>query len=97
MNLEVRTTSRFLLWPNYLSKMKLKFSIFGIVSKRWRKHPALNGLMFHTDLLAFSIPSLTKDHGVDQSTLRKGNSLDAGLMEGFFGMLKREIFYGFKT
>ena len=27
---------------------------------------------------------------------RKGNSLDDGLMEGFFGILKREIFYGFE-
>ncbi|WP_333491294.1 IS3 family transposase [Lactobacillus panisapium] len=28
---------------------------------------------------------------------RKGNSLDDGLMEGFFGILKREMFYGFET
>lgn len=27
---------------------------------------------------------------------RKGNSLDDGLMEGFFGILKREMFYGFE-
>jgi putative transposase len=25
---------------------------------------------------------------------RLGNSLDDGLMEGFFGILKREMFYG---
>ena len=25
---------------------------------------------------------------------RLGNSLDGGLMEGFFGILKREMFYG---
>lgn len=27
---------------------------------------------------------------------RKGNSLDDGLMEGFFGILKREMWYGFE-
>ena len=27
---------------------------------------------------------------------RKGNSLDDGLMAGFFGILKREMFYGFE-
>ena len=27
---------------------------------------------------------------------RKGNSLDDGLMEGFFGILKRGMFYGFE-
>ncbi len=27
---------------------------------------------------------------------RKGNSLDDGLMEGFFGILKREMFYSFE-
>ncbi|WP_331282616.1 IS3 family transposase, partial [Lactobacillus delbrueckii] len=30
----------------------------------------------------------------DQSMSRLGNSLDDGLMEGFFGILKREMFYG---
>lgn len=28
--------------------------------------------------------------------LRKDNSHDGGIMEGFFGILKREIFYGFE-
>lgn len=27
---------------------------------------------------------------------RKGNSLDDGLMEGFLGILKREMWYGFE-
>ena len=37
-----------------------------------------------------------KNHGISQSMSRKGNSLDDGLMEGFFGILKREMFYGFE-
>ena len=36
------------------------------------------------------------NHGISQSMSRKGNSLDDGLMEGFFGILKREMFYGFE-
>ena len=48
----------------------------------WHKHPALNGLVFHTD------------HGIDQSMSRKGNSLDDELMESFFSILKRKMFYG---
>lgn len=39
---------------------------------------------------------MLKNHGVSQSMSRKGNSLDDGLMEGFFGILKREMFYGFE-
>ena len=34
-----------------------------------------------------------KDHGVIQSMSRKGNSMDDGLMENFFGLLKTEMFY----
>ena len=34
-----------------------------------------------------------KDHGVIRSMSRKGNSMDNGLMENFFGLLKTEMFY----
>lgn len=37
-----------------------------------------------------------KNHGIDQSMSRKGNSLDDGLMEGFFGIIKWEMFYSFE-
>ena len=33
------------------------------------------------------------EHGITQSMSRKGNSLDNGLMENFFGLIKTEIFY----
>ncbi|WP_348635629.1 IS3 family transposase [Lactobacillus sp. ESL0701] len=66
----------------------------------WQKHPALNGLVFHTDqgwqYQHASFQAWLKNHGVEQSMSRKGNSLDDGLMEGFFGILKREMFYGFE-
>lgn len=71
-----------------------------MLRQAWRKHPALNGLVFHTDQgWQYQHPQFQawlKDHGIDQSMSRKGNSLDDGLMEGFFGILKREMFYGFE-
>lgn len=35
--------------------------------------------------------------GIRPSMSRKGNSLDNGMMESFFGILKSEMFYGFET
>lgn len=35
-----------------------------------------------------------KNFGARQSMSRKGNSLDNGLMECFFGLIKSEMFYG---
>ena len=71
-----------------------------MLRQAWRKHPALNGLIFHTDQgWQYQHPQFQawlKNHGISQSMSRKGNSLDDGLMEGFFGILKREMFYGFE-
>ena len=74
--------------------------IMGMLKQAWRKHPALNGLIFHTDQgWQYQHPKFQawlKDHGIEQSMSRKGNSLDDEVMEGFFGILKREMFYGFE-
>ena len=71
-----------------------------MLRKAWDKHPALNGLIFHTDqgwqYQHSQFQAWLKNHGISQSMSRKGNSLDDGLMEGFFGILKREMFYGFE-
>ena len=71
-----------------------------MLRKAWDKHPALNGLIFHTDqgwqYQNGQFQAWLKNHGISQSMSRKGNSLDDGLMEGFFGILKREMFYGFE-
>ncbi|WP_317638217.1 IS3 family transposase [Lactobacillus xylocopicola] len=71
-----------------------------MLRQAWLKHPGLNGLVFHTDRgWQYQHPQCQawlKDHGIDQSMSRKGNSLDDGLMEDFFGILKREMFYGFE-
>lgn len=37
-----------------------------------------------------------ENRGMKPSMSRKGNSLDNGMMESFFGMLKTEMFYGFE-
>ena len=37
-----------------------------------------------------------KERGIIQSMSRKENSLDNGLMENFFSILKREMFYGYE-
>lgn len=74
--------------------------VMTMLDKAWEKHPALNGLVFHTDqgwqYQHKAFQAWLKNHGIDQSMSRKGNSLDDGLMEGFFGILKREMFYGFE-
>ena len=38
-----------------------------------------------------------EDKGIQQSMSRKGNSPDNGMMESFFGILKSEMFYGYKN
>ena len=37
-----------------------------------------------------------EDKGIQPSMSRKGNSLDNGMMESFFGILKSEMFYGYE-
>ena len=49
----------------------------------------------------FKYHKVLMENGIIQSMSRKGNCLDNSLMENFFGVLKREMFYGhefeFKT
>ncbi len=64
----------------------------------FEEHMDVNGLILHTDQgwqyqHANYVQEL-KDHGVIQSMSRKGNSMDNGLMENFFGLLKTEMLYG---
>lgn len=37
------------------------------------------------------------DHRIDQSMSRKGNTIDDGVLEGFFGILKWEMLYGLEA
>lgn len=57
----------------------------------------LEGLIFHSDqgwqYQHQSYQQRLKNKGIKQSMSRKGNSMDNGLMENFFGLLKTEMFY----
>lgn len=68
--------------------------VMDMLELAYKKYPAL---VFHTDQgWQYQHPlfqSWLKNHGITQSMSRKGNSLDDGMMEGFFGILKREMFY----
>ena len=65
---------------------------------------ALNGmpkklnLIFHSDqgwqYQMKYYQRILRQYGITQSMSRKGNCLDNAKMEGFFGLLKREMFYG---
>ena len=55
-------------------------------------------LIFHSDqgwqYQHYLYQKRLKEKNITQSMSRKGNSLDNGLMECFFGLLKSEMFYG---
>ena len=57
----------------------------------------LEGLIFHSDqgwqYQHQTYQQRLKNKGIKQSMSRKGNSMDNGLMENFFGILKTEMFY----
>lgn len=57
----------------------------------------LEDLIFHSDqgwqYQHQSYQQRLKNKGIKQSMSRKGNSMDNGLMENFFGLLKTEMFY----
>ena len=57
----------------------------------------LEGLIFHSDqgwqYQHDTYQQRLKNKGIKQSMSRKGNSMDNGLMENFFGILKTEMFY----
>ena len=61
------------------------------------ENPNLDGLIFHSDqgwqYQHQSYQQQLKNKGIRQSMSRKGNSMDNGLMENFFGILKTEMFY----
>ncbi len=70
--------------------------VMTMLNDAFEKHPALNGLIFHSDrgwqYQHQAYRAALANRGIDQSMSRLGNSLDDGLIEGFFGILKREMF-----
>ena len=64
------------------------------------QYGSLNGMILHSDqgwqYQNAAYQQFLKERGIVQSMSRKGNSLDNGLMENFFSVLKREMFYGYE-
>ena len=71
--------------------------VMSMLNKAFIKETALNNCVLHTDQgCQYQSPMYQralKLHGITQSMSRKGNSIDDGLMENFFGLLKTEMFY----
>ncbi|MCO0808285.1 IS3 family transposase, partial [Lactobacillus helveticus] len=71
--------------------------VMTMLDKAFVKEAALNNCTFHTDQgCQYQSPQYQralKLQGIAQSMSRKGNSMDDGLMENFFGLLKTEMFY----
>lgn len=71
----------------------------------FQKFDDLTGLIYHSDQgWQYQMQAYHKalaDRGIKQSMSRKGNCMDNGIMEQFFGKMKNEMFYGheqeFKT
>ncbi len=61
------------------------------------KDKKLEGLILHSDqgwqYQHQTYQKRLKNHGIIQSMSKKGNSMDNGMMENFFGLLKTEMFY----
>ena len=68
-----------------------------MLKKAFKKNTNLEGLIFHSDqgwqYQHYSYQQKLKNKGIKQSMSRKGNSMDNGMMENFFGLLKTEMFY----
>ena len=68
-----------------------------MLNKAFDKNNKIDGLIFHSDQgWQYQHPSYQqrlKNKGIKQSMSRKGNSMDNGMMENFFGLLKTEMFY----
>lgn len=83
-----------------ISKIPSFNQIADMMNKAFLNNPITDNIIIHSDqgwqyqMRQFS--NILEEHGMIQSMSRKGNSLDNGLMENFFGLLKTEIFYGFE-
>ena len=80
-----------------MSKSPNLNQINDMLNKAFDKNNNLEGLIFHSDqgwqYQHASYQQRLKNKGINQSMSRKGNSLDNGMMENFFGLLKTEMFY----
>ena len=68
-----------------------------MLDKAFKDNPDTHEIIFHSDqgwqYQYHNYQKTLLEHYITQSMSRKGNSLDNGLMENFFGLLKTEMFY----
>ena len=61
-------------------------------------YPNLEGLIIHSDMgwqyTYYKYINILKEHKITQSMSGKGNCLDNAMVASFFGVLKRDMFYG---
>ncbi len=74
------------------------YQIIDMLDKAFKDNKELNNLIIHSDQgwqyqHKFYTDRL-EEKNIFQSMSRKGNSLNNGLIESFFGILKSEMFYG---
>lgn len=95
------------LYDNSIIEYELSFKnnnflVFKMFDKAIKKHP-LAKPVFHSDrgfqYTGNTFKNKLSEAGMTQSMSRVGKCIDNGPMEGFFGILKTEMFYGkkFKT
>lgn len=69
-----------------------------MLNKAFKKYPNVDGLILHSDMgwqyNYYKYINILKEHNITQSMSGKGNCLDNAMVESFFGVLKREMFYG---
>ena len=84
-----------------ISKSPNLEQINDMLNKAFDKNDNLTGLIFHSDqgwqYQHQSYQQRLRNNGIKQSMSRKGNSMDNGMMENFFGLLKTEMFYDQET
>lgn len=72
--------------------------IYNMLNSAFKENENYENLIFHSDqgwqYQHVSYQKILSEKKIIQSMSRKGNSLDNGLMECFFGLLKSEMFYG---
>ena len=68
-----------------------------MLRKAFKQHHNTDGLVLRSDqgwhYQYMMYQKMLKDHGIIQSTSRKGNCLDNAMMENFFGLMKTELLY----
>jgi len=69
-----------------------------MLNQAFNKYSNLNGLVMHSDMgwqyQMKQYQTRLADKGIVQSMSRKGNCLDNSIMENFFGLMKKEMFFG---